>query len=64
MNDRRDGIEEGKRVFAGHPRYRLGQRRRGEGTGRDDDVVPVGGRKSGDFLAADIDQRLGSPARR
>ena len=36
MHDRRDGIEEGERVFAGRGRQSFGQRRRGEGAGCDD----------------------------
>ena len=41
MHDRRDGIEEGERVFAGEAADDIGERRRGEGAGRDDDAVPV-----------------------
>ena len=58
MHDRRDGIEERQRVLAGELADRVGQRRRGEGAGRDDDVVPVRGRQAGDLLARDFDQRM------
>ena len=39
MDDRRDGIEEGERILAGEIADRRGERRRGEGPGRDDDAV-------------------------
>src|SRR5262249_36757596 len=45
MDDRRDGIEEGERVFARHGPYRRGKGGRGERTSRDDDAVPCGGRE-------------------
>ncbi len=57
MHDRRDGVEEGERGFAGQRRDRVGERRRGEGAGGDDDAVPIR-RRRGDLLAADLDQRL------
>ena len=57
MDDRRDGIEEGERVLAGEGADRLGERRRGEGAGRDDDAVPVR-RQAGDLAALDGDQRV------
>ena len=53
MHDRRDGVEEGERVFAGQRADRGGERRRGQRTGGDDDVVPVVGRQAGDFAALD-----------
>ena len=59
MHDRRDGVEEGERLLAGLLRQRLGERRRGEGAGRDDGVVPVGRRQAGDFLALQGHQRMG-----
>ncbi len=36
----------------------VGQRRRGEGAGRDDDIVPVGRRQAGDLTAGDLDQGM------
>ena len=51
MDDRRDGVEEGERVLAGQRADRLGQRRRGERAGGDDDAVPVGRRQAVDLLA-------------
>ena len=36
----------------------LRQRRRGEGAGRHDHAVPVGGRQARDLLARDLDQRM------
>ena len=37
----------------------VGERRRGEGAGGHDDVVPIRRRQSGDLLAPDVDQRMG-----
>ena len=58
MHDRRDRIEERQRVFVGQFADRVGQRRRGEGAGGDDDVAPVRRRQAVDFGAADLDQRM------
>ena len=44
-------------ALAGQPAHRVGERRRGQRAGGDDDVVPLGGR-FGDFLAADVDEGL------
>ena len=63
MHDRRDRVEEGERVFAGERAHEIGERRRGEGAGRDDHAVPVRGRVA-DFLAADRDQRVRLDRRR
>ena len=41
----------------------LGQRRRGQRAGGDDDVVPVGRRQAGDLAALDRDQRIGCERR-
>ena len=57
MHDRRDRIEERQRLLAGQRADQIGERGRGEGAGRDDDVVPLR-RQRGDFLAADFDQRM------
>ena len=43
---------------------RLGQRRRGEGAGGDDDVVPVGRRQAGTSPRVDGDQGMGRERRR
>ena len=51
VHDRRDRVEERQRVLVGQFANGLGQRRRGERPGRDDDVVPVGRRQAGDFAA-------------
>ena len=58
MHDRRDRIEKRQRVLVGQFADGVGQRRRGEGAGRDDDVAPVRRRQAGDFGAADLDQRM------
>ncbi len=58
MDDRRDGVEEGQRVLAGQGADRLGERRRGQRAGGDDDVVPVVRRQGGDFAALDPNERL------
>jgi len=59
VNDRRDSIEEGKRVLALSLGDGVGQRRRGFVSGGDDDAVPKSeGGQSGNFFAADLDQRL------
>ena len=63
VDDRRDGIEEGERVRARELRDGLGERRRGEGAGGDDDVVPLRGRQCRHLLAADVDQRMGGKLR-
>ena len=52
MDDRRDGVEEGQRVLVRELPDGVGERRRGEGAGRDDDVIPVGGRQAGNLAAA------------
>jgi len=62
VDDRRDGVEEGEGVGAGQAVNRLGQRRRGQGAGRDDDRVPILRRQPGDLAAVDLDQRLGLEA--
>ena len=40
MDDRRDRIEERERIFTGQPAYRVCERGRGEGTGRENDRIP------------------------
>src|SRR5208282_1955862 len=57
MHDRRDGVEEGERCFAGKGADRIGKRRRGERAGGDDDAVPVR-RRLEDFLSANVDERF------
>ncbi len=57
MDDRRDGVEEGERGFAGERTDRVGKVLRRERPGGDNDVIPVC-RRHEDFLAADFDQRL------
>ena len=57
MHDRRDSVEESECVFAGAGADCLGQRRRGEGTGGDDDIVPLGWRRQ-NLFAPDVDQRI------
>ncbi len=57
VHDRRNGVEEGERVFAGQPAQRVGERRRRQRAGGDDDVVPLA-RRFENFLAADVDERL------
>ena len=64
MHDRRDRVEEGERVLAGRGADGVGERRRGERPGRDDDAVPVRGRQAGDLLAADLDQWMAGERRR
>ena len=46
-----DGVEEGQRALAGDTADRFGERARGQRTRRDNDIVPVGRGKSGDFAA-------------
>jgi hypothetical protein len=58
VHDRRDRIEERQRVLVREFADRVRQRRRGEGTGRDDHVAPFGGRQPGDFGAVDLDQGM------
>ena len=62
VDDRRDGVEEGERIFAGQSSDRLGQRGRGQRAGRDDHVVPVFRRQAGDFAAVDRDERMAENA--
>ena len=57
VHDRRDGVEEGERSFAGQGAQRVGERRRRQRAGGDDDVVPLG-RRFENLLAADVDERL------
>ena len=58
VHDRRDRIEERQRVLVGQLADGLGQRRRGEGAGRDDHVAPFGRRQTGDLGAVDLDQGM------
>ena len=58
MHDRRDGIEKGERILAARFADRIGKRGRGEGPGRNDDVVPVRRRQAVDLAAFDADQRM------
>ncbi|MFK4507408.1 hypothetical protein ABIF81_002586 [Bradyrhizobium daqingense] len=58
MHDRCDRVEEGERVLVGQLADGIGQRRRGKGAGRDDDVAPVGRRQAGDLAASDLDQGM------
>jgi len=58
VNDRRDCVEEGERILARQAAHRIGERRRGERAGSDDDIVPVLRRQSGDFAALDGDERI------
>ena len=60
MDDGGDGVEEGELALAGEPADRFGERRRGQGAGGDDDIVPVGGRQAGDLAALERDQRMGA----
>ena len=57
MNDRCDRIEESERGFTAEPADCFGQRLGCQGTGRDDDAVPVR-RGLRDLFTADFDQRL------
>src|SRR4029077_1239358 len=57
VHDRRNGVEESERVFAGQPAQRVGERRRRQRAGGNDDVVPLG-RRLENFLAADVDEWL------
>ena len=59
MDDRRDGIEKRQGFLAGQRLDCLGERRRGEGAGGNDDAVPVLGGQAGDLGAIDGDQRFG-----
>ena len=63
MDDRRDGVEEGERVFAGEPADGGGEIGRGKRSGGDDDAVPVG-RRQRDLAARERDQRMGFQRRR
>ena len=63
MHDRRDGVEEGERVFAGERADRGGEIGRGERAGGDDDAVPFVGRQR-HFAAHERDERLRSERRR
>ena len=58
MHDRRDCVEKRQRFLAGQLADRLGQSRRGQRTGRNDDFVPLGRRQPRDLLAAYLDKRL------
>ena len=58
MHDRGDRVEERQRVLVGQFADGVGERRRGQRPGRDDDVVPVRGRQAGDFGATDLDQGM------
>ena len=58
MHDRRDRIEERQRVFVGQFADRVRQRRRGQRTGRDDDVAPVRRRQAVDFGPMNFDQGM------
>ena len=57
IDDGRDGIEERERVLTAPIPDSASQGGRGEGTGRDDDAVPIR-RRRGDFGAPDLDQRM------
>src|SRR5208282_5118106 len=57
MHDWRDGVEEGKRCFAGKRADRIGKRGRCERTGGDDNAVPVC-RWLEYFLPANFDERF------
>ncbi|MGY4333133.1 hypothetical protein ACVWWG_007550 [Bradyrhizobium sp. LB7.2] len=56
VHDRRDRVEEGERVLVGQLADGFGQRRRGEGTSRNDDVAPLGRRQACNLVAGDLDQ--------
>ncbi len=64
MDDRRDRVEEGQRILAGEVPDRCSEGRGGEGTGGDDDAVPIGRRQARDFAALDLDQRVGGDCSR
>jgi len=64
VDDRRDGIEEGEGVGPGEAAHRLGERRRGQRAGGDDDAVPLGGGQAGHLLARDGDQGMSGERRR
>ena len=59
MHDRGDGVEESKRIGAGLGTDRLCKRGRGQRTGGDDRLVPVGRRQAGNLLSHDRNQRMG-----
>ena len=63
MHDRRDGVEEGERAFAGQLAERLRQGRGRERAGGDDHTVPLRGRQAGDLAALEADQRMGENRR-
>ena len=58
MDDGRDGVEEREIAFARRLADRLGKRGRGEGAGRQDHGVPIGGRQTCDLASFDGDQRV------
>ena len=58
VHDRRDRVEKGERAFARQSADRLGQRGGGERPGRDNDIVPVLGRKAGDLAAIETYKRM------
>ena len=64
MHDGSDGIEEGKLGFAGQCLDGARQRRRGEGPGRHDDAVPIGGRQARDLTPGDVNERMRFERRR
>ena len=59
MDDRGDGIEEGQLSLAGQVQYGLRQGRGGQGTGGNDDIVPVCRRQALDLFTQYGDQGMG-----
>ncbi len=57
MHDRCYGVEKGQRRFAGRRDDCVGKYRRCQRSGGDNDVIPAG-RRCGNLLAPDFDQRL------
>ncbi len=62
VDDRGDGVEEGEGGLVGQGADRLGEGRRGQRAGGDDDARPVGRRQAGDLAAVDGDERVGFEA--
>ncbi len=62
VNDGGDGVEKGEVFFARQRTYGSGEGRRGEGSGGDDDIVPVLRWQACNFAAFNCDQWVGFDA--
>ena len=58
MDDRRNGVKEGKRIGACPVRDGLRQGRRGQRPSGDDRLVPIVSRNAGNFFPGDLNQRM------